>query len=396
MTIDLKIIKRPDFAFIIVWILVYILASLDILNFGYIYSVKIALLIISNCIGFLLIYSLCKFILNKKDKQIDEPNLILLEKLTKNLLVIWLILFVYIIYECNGIPIFWKIYGESKGYVDFYVPIFSGLMNLIRIIIFCNSIYLISKKFSWKYAIILTLIIISSLIELSRGNIIFLLLCGFGLAVTTFNIIIKLKYLLFTILFGILLFGYVESLRSPSSNYSYNTCELKDKITDVCLKYKITYYLPNGFIATYLYITTPIANLNYAETRGDIKPSNIPYYSIQGLIPSTYRDKIFDSKRKYPILIKNEVFNATTFYSPLLADFDYLWVFIIVTIIQLIISYIFIKANSGNFYYQLIYAPIYASLLLSFFYNYFLTQIIIYFIAYVFLLKIINSFENAE
>ncbi|MBY0555120.1 oligosaccharide repeat unit polymerase [bacterium] len=144
---------------------------------------------------------------------------------------------------------------------------------------------------------------------------------------------------------------------------------------------KVLQKMPHGFKTIYLYITTPVSNLYFAESQG-IYPLYYPYYSLQVVVPTVVRNKLF-ANQQYPIKLRSKTYNATSFYSPFISDFGFVITAIIVFLIQLVVSFVHLRAQQGLWSFQLIYAPLFTSVALSFFYTYIISPSVLIFPAFV-------------
>lgn len=479
-------LSRPDILFFLIWFISTGLAFLDIYEMGIVNSFKVSSLIGFNIISFFLAYYLMNRLMNKNtklgDSSIINVNLGDLTKITYQLSAFWFVLYLFIIYKSNGLPIFWSILHVNKSYVDYGVSTLSGFANSIRVFIFCLGIYIYLQNKNKKMLLMALMMFVFSLTELARGNTVYLVLCG----VSVFCMHVKFN-LLSRKLFGFILisfitfigfFGFVEKIRTPevteedkkvryypviknlptiksvlnneassfnseASLYGVNkvyvsgaemqqqniidrfdlnanvnsffrrwymvpvisnlsATEIKkiqdyvQKLQDltagkptnvivevlkdeevISLRSRILQRLPYGFKAMYNYIATPVANLYYAESQG-INPLNYPYFSIQVIVPSVIRTRMFENQQ-YPIKLRSKAFNATSFYSPFIADFGFAVTGIIVFLIQLAVSFVHIRASKGLWNYQLIYAPLFTSIALSFFYTYIISPSVLIF-----------------
>lgn len=375
-------LSRPDILFCLVWLSTTLLAYADLYYMGFDSSVAISSLIIFNIISFFVAYVLVNKIFGHEkymsSSSIDDSNLLKLTKISYLLSIFWLLLFFFIIYKSQGLPILWAINHIDKTYIDYGVSTLSGFANTLRVLIFCMFILIYIKNKNKIVLSLAVLIFISSLAELARANTIYLVLCG--LAVILLNIKVKLSkrlflYLGIVIALFVVLFGIVEKIRSPEGSGGEKILQYESVLNK----------LPYGVTAVYLYVTTPVSNLYFAESHG-IQSLHYPYHSLQALVPTIVRDKLFTTQ-EYPIKLRRASHNATTFYSPFIADFGILIAGILVFVIQLIVSFVHIRAKLGSWYYQLIYAPLFTSVALSFFYNYFISLSVLIFPLFVYLVK---------
>lgn len=376
-------LSRPDVLFGLLWLSTTALAYADLYYMGFDSSVAISSLIISNILSFFGVYILVSRFFGKENNKINgefvnDVDLLKLTKVSYVLSAVWVVLFFFIIYKSQGLPILWSLNHLNKTYIDYGVPTLSGFANALRVLIFCLSILIYIKNKNKTILILTVLMMFSSLTELARANTIYLALCG--LAVYLLNIKVRLSARLFlfsgvAITLIVILFGLVEKIRSPEGSGGEKILQYESVLNK----------LPYGVTNVYLYVTTPVSNLYFAEAHG-IQPLYYPYYSLQAFVPTVIRNKLF-AEQEYPIKLRRASHNATTFYSPFVADFGILTAGILVFIIQLIVSFVHVRARQGRWDYQLIYAPLFTSVALSFFYNYFISLSVLIFPLFVYFVK---------
>lgn len=363
--------SRPDFIFSLVWL------TTMVLNFSFqtIYTVpaniKVTLLIFSNIIGSIAIYYFFNTKVYRMAKsQITPVNVVQLNQLKKwtyIIVSIWFVGFAINIAFSKGVPLYWKLIGDSRTYTEFGVPSFSGLLNAIRLFSSVSLMIILIHRFKIIDAFLLVVLLVSSLLELSRGNFTFLLLTVLGVIFLykRFNWKMILLFLL-GILGFLVFFGYLGNIRGSSG-----------EINSILSENSIFKNIPNIFIWGFTYITSPLNNLNYAAEW--INPTFWPRYTTIGLVPTVVRESLF-GVLTYPIHIADASLNATTFYSPLIADFGFGFTFIIVTLIQIYMTIIYLKAKSGKLMAALMYPILLSSIMLSVFYMYLFTLMVIFYI----------------
>jgi oligosaccharide repeat unit polymerase len=357
---------RPDVVFAIIWGSTTWLAYEDLYFMGFDRSRPIALLIGLNILSFFVIYQIIQRAWfadpPASDSQLDTAQVARLHRINLTIFAAWFVLFLFIVFRSGGLPIWWRVQHLQKSYVDFGVATLSGFANMIRCFVFSLSILLVLEYRNRIAALVAGALLFTSLLEMARANTTYLLLCGVAVYVVRRRI--RIKALAALVLVGVLFvlaFGWAERYRSPGGSGG-----------EAILQYQsVLNKLPYGVTSVYLYLSTPVSNLFYAEAHG-IEPLRFPYFSTQLIVPTIVRDKLYTA-HKYPIALRRESYNATTFYSPFVADFGVPAAWFLVCLIQAIVSYVHIKAGRGDFFYQLVYAPLFAALVLSFFFNYFLT-----------------------
>ncbi len=355
---------RPDALFLLIWAGTTWLAYQDLYLMTFDRSTPITLLIGFNVVSFFVIYASMwrSFRSTPPTPPFDDEQSAALQRLALWLLVGWTVLFVVIVIRSGGIPLWWRIRHQPKSYVDFGVATLSGFANMLRSLILALCVLLAGRQRNPTALVIAALLIVSSVLEMARANTTYLLLCGLGVYLMRRRVSAKaIAALALAAVLFVLAFGWTEKNRSPGGSGG-----------EAILKYpSILNGLPYGVTSVYLYLTTPVSNLYYAEARG-IKPLWFPYFSTQLIVPTVVRDRIYVAHR-YPIALRRDSYNATTFYSPFVADFGVAAAGLLVCLIQLAVSYVHVRGRRGDEFFQVIYGPLFAALVLSFFFNYFLT-----------------------
>ena len=128
-------------------------------------------------------------------------------------------------------------------------------------------------------------------------------------------------------------------------------------------------------IPTLLYVVAPIINIDLNVVVSPLLKFE-PYYSLQGLLPTVLRQEFFSGEKDYGLLI-NEGHNVSSFYIPFIRDFGIIGAFIIITFIQFIVCYVFVKARRGSLFHFFIWPPIFMSVFLSFFALFFTSLVVL-------------------
>lgn len=325
---------------------------------------------------------------------IKDINYAKFSKKVDFLIWVWFAVYLINIFGSGGVPLLWSILGDSRTYADFGLPTLGGLGNMLRafiltscyILYFHSSLHVSKKR---RYLWIGVFLIISALfIENSRGAGVVLVLHPIAIHFLFYDLkISSLAKLLLISLFSVIFFGFLQVLR-----YSNGLDGIKDYARD------------SGFgdislvqvlmIPALMYISMPVINTDLNVNSSEFLKFD-PYFSLQGVIPTFVRDKIFE-KGEYGLLV-NDANNASGFFVPFVRDFGQLGAFIIVSIIMLFAAYCYVKARSGNLFYVLCYPPIFMSIALSFFSLYFTSLVVVlYPLLVIFLLRggLNNNFKR--
>lgn len=301
--------------------------------------------------------------------KIDTNKLI---RVTKILFIIWLIIYLINIVASGGLPIWWKYTGNDKTYVDFGVPTLWGLGNMIRAIILTNC-YIIVKKTSGlvkaRYYLIGGFLIFSALVlELSRGNAIFLILHPLSLYFLLYKVTITrfMKWGVIGLIF-VMLFGIIQVVRYDDG---YNILKSYSQSQGLSVESPVILLA----VPTIFYTTKPIINVDLNVRHADLY-SISPYYTTQGLIPGFIRESVFGSG-DYGVLI-NDANNVTSYLTPIVRDFGLLGALVVVSFILLICAIIWRRAYVGEVNFILAWPPLFTSLTLSFFSLYFTSLVVV-------------------
>lgn len=375
---------RPDFIFGIVWTLTFVLNTAIRSIYTVPFNVEVAAIVGVNIFTFVLMYYFLKkcYGVNEFSQTVYLKNTEIetLKKVVLWLSLFWLIGFIVNIVFSKGVPMYWRYIGDPKTYVNFGVPTFSGFLNTIRLFISVSFTVYLFHKFNFKILLVLILLIISCLAEMSRGNFTFLLLAVMGVVFLYVKINWKRLIGVFLGVFLFLaLFGYVGSLREKTGD-----------IPSIIENQSFAKSMPATFIWGYAYLTSPLNNLNYGADW--VQPNFKPVNTLVGLVPTVVRESLF-GPLDYPIYYVDSSLNATTFYSPLIADFGFGYACLIVVIMQFVIVTVFLKAKQGNAGAVLVYPVLYSCLILSIFYMYFLSLVIF---SYLLLAALFSFFQEKK
>lgn len=281
----------------------------------------------------------------------------------------WIINFIY----GKQIPFFNIIKGKSN-YGDFEgIPHLQALMLPFTIFynfcLFYSFLYKRIKYIFIEWIIITTIFLLifsrNVLLVIALGNFIILIL--YNKSVGSFKLNFKkILLFLFAVILGLYVFGGLGNLRHTQSwnDSSY--------IEHLGLFKKYPKWLPKQFMWSYLYIITPLANLNYNVVNKCMSIDNKKFIVsfIPEIISKRYFPKDIIYSLEHTLLIKT-YFNAQTtfvegYYSAGL--FGIYLTFIVFVVVVLLIDYIM---NLKKIYNPIIVAVCGVFVSLSFFYNVF-------------------------
>ena len=352
----------------------------NFIQFGIIQEVTQATqyLVISNILIFFVLLFTVKVALGDYRKNFNniilaKINVAKIERRTLFLFRIWVLVYLINIIFSGGLPIYWVVSGDSRTYLDFGLPTLGGLGNIIRAFVLsvCYLIYFHMESINKSKFLKIGLFLLASafILETGRGNGVVLLLHAIAFfaflnRVTWFGMVKVVSYLFVFMLFlgSIQMFRYgtgIESLAIYAENSGF------DNQNTVLLL----------LIPTLLYVVAPIINVDLNVASSPLLKFE-PYYSLQSLLPTILRNEFFSVEKDYGLLI-NEGHNVSSFYIPFIRDFGIIGAFIIVTSIQFVVCYVFVKARRGSLFYFFIWPSLFMSVFLSFFSLFFTSLVVL-------------------
>ena len=169
--------------------------------------------------------------------------------------------------------------------------------------------------------------------------------------------------LLFVGLSGI--FTILAFVRGAGSDY-----------TDFLLEGAVGY---SFFTWPLLYFLSPLNNLygNFENLSPGYYPNDVLEFVIPNEIGKLLFDKDISSNDSLNLI--NEAFNTQPYFYPLISDFGILLAFIIIILMQIFISYVYLKALRGHLGSILMYPPLFMCLALSFFHPYPIELVVIFY-----------------
>lgn len=360
-------LSKPHIIFGASWALTFLLALLIETNLSVAFGLKVYILTLGSIAIFFLAAALSQILVRRAPVASNRPVPCLADQLVLSrfmflLFLAWAATFAVTIAYSGGIPIYWRLIGDSRNYLDFGLPTVSGLTNMMRCFIVAGVVaLLVLGSASRRDILIGGICLASAFAEISRGSIIAVVLHGVAMYVFLRPIQPRQLFLgLFVLWAGLFAFEWIGNNRTAGYDADFGAV-LGGKFEEGGIL--------SQFIWTFIYITTPFNNLAYALSQNYF-PTMVPYYTLQPLVPTAIRNLLF-TPGDYPIELLNEAFNATTAYSPLLADFGMEVAMLVFAFIAIVISFSYTAAKRGSLFNILCYPPIFTSVVLSFFYSYF-------------------------
>lgn len=362
-------IKNPVFFFFILWLFVLYLYSLNYSHVLIALKKETIIYVILSCLSFFMSFITIRLLfLNKK---------ILLNKyyssnisINDNLFIIfriWLFFSLIEIFYFKGLPLLGLFgFGGRESYTEWGIPSLHGFLNAIVITLSNYLFYYYITTKNKKYLILFSLCLLWSVLLVTRQMFLSMVLHSMFIYILCMNIKIKSFLKVFSLgLLVIILFGIVGDLRSGDSESFLN---LAQPTSDFPL------WLPSGFLWVYVYIVSPLNNLNfniinYPNFNFNLSPI------VSSFFPSFIREKIFPPSNEFNFQLVNEYLNVSTMFPKYLSSFGYFGSLIFYYLFGLVISYFYLKFRTDKlnlkwmFCLIIIFHNIMFSVFVDFFFN---------------------------
>lgn len=296
-----------------------------------------------------------KFKIPKKIRRKREGKLSVDEKV-KIAKWIALILFIIQIIYSGGLPLIWKLTGDTRIYFDFGIASLTGAWYGL---IICLGAYSCFKKGKDKYLYLLIGILI-----LSRQIIISIILEAIFFSILDKKQKFNAKKMIIICLVLIVIFvgfNFLGNLRS-GANAMNNLFNAKDEYKD----------LPNSIKWIYSYMTFSISNFNnlVSMTDGGV---NYGISMLSEIIPTVIMNKInlVPNYNPYYLILIN--FNVSTYLPSIYLDFGIIGVAIFNILLAVLGNSLYNTCNkNNNLTNRLLYAVFMHNIVFLFFINMFL------------------------
>jgi oligosaccharide repeat unit polymerase len=251
--------------------------------------------------------------------------------------------------------------GPSIRYTEFGFPGVHGLLNALYFVIllyFVGNFFFSRKKRSllviillliWPFLVMHRMMVIASFLQ-----IVFLTLI---LNQRNLNFRSYFKYII-SLLSIILVFGYLGDFRSGREHIL--------QLANLTVEYPE--WLPSAFAWVYLYVTTPINNINYSIEIFEY-PSLFPVELLSRIFPSFVRDYLFNvfGYESESQLVTN-AFNVSTVFLPVIKDFGYVFAPLLFFLIGFL-SFLLVLKSYSNPRYLFFWVILLYSIVISVFSN---------------------------
>jgi oligosaccharide repeat unit polymerase len=382
--------SRPDLVFGICWGSVMLLSASVPLSFSVDPDPQVVTLIESNIASFFVIYFVVWLLVPRRPPagaRTDELHagtwdFSVLQRFLQLMLLGWAAVYWLSIVYSGGLPIIWVFTNPAKAYGDFGVPTLTGLLNMVRAFILSGYCLLYMQTRRPRYLLVPLFMLFTALCEISRGAIMVLLcqLLGVMLLKRKVSLGGVLKLAVFSVVV-VLGFGALGDFRgTPLESEGLTNQEWLLKA-------------PTGVLFAITYLVSPLDNLYYGAQ--SLHPSYSPYFTLATVLPTIIRSVLFPDvgNGTYPIELVVEGFNATSFYSPLAADFGWFGAGVVTAGLQAVCAYVHVRAKRGSLFYTLVYPPLFMCVLMSVFYMYFFSLVTV---CYPLLVMLFVRYRNAR
>jgi len=288
---------------------------------------------------------------NKINKYVDHKILFInykYHKISYFFILLYSIEFIYF----KKIPIINALLGKNYVYGDFGLPILHMFIVSTHIfyILVIFEYYLKSKKN--KFLLIFILNLLLSITLLNRGMLLTIILSSTFLFIY-YNIHkISIKKLMISFLILIILFGFLGNLRL--GQYSNETSTNKSIILQLGNANDNFYrsQTPDFVFWTYIYIVSPLGNLNNTIKSKKIKPDLLNLVNLikHDILLETIHKRIdfIGGKRNEAVLV-NQNFNASTMFIGGYLEMGYIGM-ILIFLYYMLFSLIYIILIQKNIY----------------------------------------------
>lgn len=364
-------LANPSIIYFISWVPLILISRMELFFFSIKGGLVIETFIIYLIFNFFLMYAVCMLIFSKRPHNssgINNNEIYALRAFTITLFKIWILGFFVNVVFSGGLPLFWVLMGDVRTYSSFGIPTFSGLFNMIRMfIVIASVICAIHKIPTPKY--ITFVLVLSFCAELNRASILFALLGLVG-SFLLFNKLIFKNFFKMTmvVLIFVASFSFIAEFREQGRGH-YN---------DPANYFSADVGQFGAVMYVVLYFLTPLNNLYYQYSLG-MEPSYTPYFTFQSLLPTILREKVFDGGKERSVELASEAFNTSPYMANIIADFGLGGGLLVITIIQFLSCYIFIRAARFSLEHTLMHSILWGATLLGVFTNLYFSLIVLAF-----------------
>ncbi|MDB5121057.1 MAG: hypothetical protein JWN56_2275 [Sphingobacteriales bacterium] len=364
-------LHNPVTLFISTWLFVLLLYSMQYSFILTVLTASTVAYVALSCLSFGLSYLFVNVLINKKNV---ITTYFISDRVHKTLkLVFWLWLFLTCIEIAyfRSLPLLSLMGIGSGAYTEWGIPSLHGLLNAMIITIANYCIYLYLTRKDRKYLFLFLLCLCWPIMLVTRQVFMSMTVQ----AALIYIVLNKLKtktilIVTFSALLVVYLFGLVGDLRSGNAESFINLAQPSPDYPS---------FLPSGFLWVYIYVTSPLNNVNFNISSFPSFNFNLAYI-LASIFPSFIRGKIFSSEAEFDFKLVYEYLNVSSMFPNYLGAFGYwgsiLFYFILGTIFSLI--YFKTKLKTVNIKWVFILVVILHNILFSVFVDFFSNLVFIF------------------
>lgn len=367
----MKLFTNPILAFILIWAIVLYMYSLHLSGVLLKLDSATAMYILLVLAVLLISLFFVTFLFWKKS---FKNNFYFEDKNTKSkiriLVFIWAIFSLLEIILFKGLPVFSFFGIYSIPYTEWGIPSLHGFLNAIIIIVSNYQLFYYYRTKKKVYLFYFFCCLIWPILLVTRQMLLSMLLQAliFTLIYKSVRLQTVIRIAVFFLVF-IIVFGIIGDFRSGADSFM-SLAQPTENYPE---------WLPSGFLWVYIYITTPINNINY----NILKFSNFNFHPsllYANIFPSFIRNYIIKSDQGVNYELVNENLNVSSFFINYLDAFGYYGSLFYFFIFGLIISFIYFKTKSrkSNISWVFVLTVIVHNIIFSVFVDFFMNLVFLF------------------
>ncbi|MBU3101555.1 MULTISPECIES: O-antigen polymerase [Clostridium] len=293
------------------------------------------------------------------------------KKIKRNNRINKIIIFIYVAYLINyiyagQIPIINGLFGVGISYrylkmIPTFYPLLMSINTFYIIYVFYQYISFKDKK-DFKYIIVL---LIPLLFSMGRGGFVVIALSCVLLYCSSKKIKFKIKNLITLMIvlsISLYAFGYVGNLRNQSefqsktekSNEILNSGSATEKFRKSII--------PNEYFWTYIYVASPIANLNNI-INNQFAGGNLREFIVYNFFPQSMQKKLIDMDKIVMyrgMYLINYTFNVSTAYSISYIEFGWMGIlgYLIIYWLMFLIGFLIVRGSQYKTIFLCLYSTV--------------------------------------
>jgi oligosaccharide repeat unit polymerase len=271
---------------------------------------------------------------------------------------IWLAAVVFELAYFGNLP-FLSLFGIGAPvlYTEYGFSGLHGLLNAMQLVMFDMALLFYIKTGSRKHMLYAVALLLWSVLMVTRAVIMASIVQGIMIGLI-FSARFRKRFVLLgssVILAVILAFGALGDLRSSEGATIQEVAQQSSDYPD---------YLPAGFFWVYVYVTTPLNNIN--ANIHSIASTGFPYYTILPLLPNVVKNAL--AVEDMDVSLVDENLNVSSFFRQFLFDYGIYGTIFVVALLYLAFSVAMAKSQRSELW-SLILVVILFSTVMSVFVN---------------------------